>query len=175
MEDLAAKYGGKDHTPFNAFVMIVMSHGGEDDFILGVDQNSTKVEDLMKEFQETRCPSLKNKPKVFIIQACRGSSRRSSADNVSSQAIPSRLTQSDSEPGETDFSSDSTLPRSVVPEEADFLLAFATVPGYVSYRSPTDGACFIQVGNMSFYFLLAFFSVIKIQDDQEGGRWAEDL
>jgi len=32
----------------------------------------------------------------------------------------------------------------VFPPETDFLLAFATVPGYVSFRSPTSGAFFIQ-------------------------------
>ena len=158
MENLAAKYRGKDHTHFNAFVMIVMSHGEEDDFILGVDQNSTRVEDLMKEFQKTRCPSLRNKPKVFIIQACRGSSSRSPADHASSPALSLRSIQVDSEPRETDFSSDSTLPRSVVPKEADFLLAFATVPGHVSYRSREDGTYFIQVRKTSICFLLAFFN-----------------
>ena len=174
MEEVAKKYGAKDHSRFDAFVMIVMSHGEDDDYILGVDEKCTKVKDLMVNFQETKCPSLKKKPKVFIIQTCRGGSG-SSADNVSSQVVPLTSTQVDYEVCDAASSSDSTLPRSVLPPEADFVVAFATVPGYVSYRSPTDGACFIQVGNMSFYFLLAFFSVIKIQDDQEGGRWAEDL
>lgn len=151
MEKLAARYGDKDHTQFNAFVMIVMSHGEEDDYILGVDERSTKVKDLMMEFQETRCVSLKNKPKVFIIQTCRGRLRQSTADNISSQAVPSASSQVADEVCETYFSSDSTLPRSVVPTEADFLLAFATAPGYVAYRSE-GGTYFIQVRNMSIYF-----------------------
>lgn len=156
MKELAAGYGGKDHTLFTAFVMIVMSHGGENDCILGIDGNSTNVKELMMQFQETSCPSLKNKPKVFIIQTCRGSSDGLPADNVRSQAVPSTSTQADDELRE--FSFDSTLPRSVVPTEADFLLAFATVPGYVSYRSEKDGTFFMQVRNMSIYFLLAFFN-----------------
>ena len=156
---MAAKYGAEDHTPFNAFVMIVMSHGRENDFIVGVDDKSIKVEDLLTEFKEASCPSLKNKPKVFIIQACRGTVRISPANNVSSEAIPSRSTQVENKPCETDFSSDSTLPRSAVPTEADFLLAFATVPGYVSYRSVENGTYFIQVRNTSICFLLALFNL----------------
>lgn len=156
MEELAAWYGGEDHTQFNAFVMIVMSHGEENDCILGIDDSSTKVKDLMMKFQETRCLSLKNKPKVFIIQTCRGSSSRSPADN--SQAVQSTSILVDNELCETDLSTDSTLPRSVVPTEADFLLAFATVPGYVSYRNTKDGTYFIQVRKMSIYFLLAYFN-----------------
>jgi len=31
-----------------------------------------------------------------------------------------------------------------LPNEADFLLAMSTVPGYVSYRSKSDGTWFIR-------------------------------
>ena len=158
MENVAAEYGAKDHSRFDAFVMIVMSHGEDDDYILGVEKKGANVKDLMVEFQETKCPSLKKKPKVFIIQACRGVSG-SSADYVSSKVVPLTSTQMNYELCDAVSSSDSTLPRSVFPPEADFVVAFATVPGCVSYRSPTDGALFIQVGNMSFYFLLAFFRI----------------
>ena len=158
MENVAEKYGSQtDHSTFHAFVMVVMSHGVDGDCILGVDGRETSVKDLMVEFQETKCPSLKKKPKVFIIQACRGGSS-SPVDNVSARVVPSTSTQVDHELFELcDFPPDSTLPRSVVPPEADFLLAFSTVPGYVSYRLP-NGTFFIQVRNMSIYFLPAFFS-----------------
>ncbi|KAJ7384122.1 Caspase-8 isoform X1 [Desmophyllum pertusum] len=49
-----------------------MSHGGDRDCILGVDGRETTVKNLMFEFRGNKCPSLKNKPKVFIIQTCRG-------------------------------------------------------------------------------------------------------
>jgi len=143
MEDVAEKYGAEDHTKFDAFVMIVMSHGGDGDCILGVDGRETSVKNLMVEFQESNCPSLKKKPKVFIIQTCRGG-LGSSADIVISRAVPSTSTQVDYELCDASFLPDSTLPRSVFPPEADFVLAFATVPGYVSYRCTTDGTFFIQ-------------------------------
>ena len=151
MENVAEEYGGQtDHSTFDAFVMIVMSHGEDGDCILGVDGRKTSVKDLMDEFQETKCPSLKKKPKVFIIQACRGGSGGSVGD-VSAQA-----TQVDYELCGASLLPDSTLPRSVVPPEVDFVLAFSTVPGYVCYRLP-EGTFFIQVRNMRIYYLLAFF------------------
>ena len=149
MENVAAKYGAKDHSTFDAFVMIVMSHGGDRDCILGVNGRETSVKNLMVEFQERKCPSLKEKPKVFIIQTCRGSlvkvCKRSTfpAGNVISLAGPSASVQA----CDATLSSESTLPRSVFPLEFDFVLAFATVPGYVSFRSKEHGAFFIQVRN----------------------------
>ena len=153
MENVAKKYGGQtDHSTFNVFMMIVMSHGGDGNCILGVDGRETSVKDLMVEFQEQKCPSLKKKPKVFIIQACRGSLQdvqkklRSPAGDVFSQEVASTSTEEEDELYDS-FTSHSTLLRSVFPRECDFVLAFATVPGYVSYRRSTDGTYFIQVRN----------------------------
>ncbi|XP_078377977.1 caspase-3-like [Oculina patagonica] len=50
----------------------------------------------------------------------------------------------DNEPCGAPLLPDSTLPRSVFSQEADFVLAFATVPGYVSFRLPDSGTFFIQ-------------------------------
>ena len=154
MEDVAEKYGAKDHSAFDSFVMIVMSHGGDRDCILGVNGRETSVKNLMVEFQERKCPSLKEKPKVFIIQTCRGSlvkvCKRSTfpAGNAILQAGASTSIQADHEPCVASRSSESTLPRRVFPREFDFVLAFATVPGYVSYRSEEHGAFFLQVRNL---------------------------
>jgi len=42
-------------------------------------------------------------------------------------------------------SPDADLANGVSPREADFLLAFATVPGYKAWRSKRVGSWFIQV------------------------------
>ena len=44
-------------------------------------------------------------------------------------------------------SADSTLALSSYPLESDFLLAFATVPGYVAFRKDNHGSFFIQVSS----------------------------
>jgi len=133
MRKVAAKFAAKDHSQFDVFVFIVMSHGGPRDVIFGVGGRYISVEDLMTEFNAAKCPTLKNKPKLFFIQTCRGSSE---------ERLPPTC-------GGTDryapYSPDSTLPRSVCPQEADFLLAFATAPGYVAWRNRRNGSPFIQV------------------------------
>ncbi|XP_066029289.1 uncharacterized protein [Pocillopora verrucosa] len=151
LEKVAQDFGEANHEAYNAFVFIVMSHGGDRDCILGVDGRETTVKNLMSEFRENKCPSLKHKPKVFIIQTCRGYQRDadnsvpSSANDISLQVVTtSSREQKSSQPCGTAFSTDATLPRSVFPPEADFVLAFATAPGYVSYRHPLHGARFIR-------------------------------
>ena len=147
IEEVAQEYGGKNHDKFVAFVLIVMSHGYDEDCILGVDNKLVSVRSLMREFQAEKCPSLKGKPKILIIQTCRGSRKyefEGSEDYVESvNADPTEFYLADNRVDP--FSLDSSLSKSVFPPETDFLLAFATVPGYVSFRSPTSGALFIQV------------------------------
>ena len=92
LEKVAQKFGAANHKAYNAFVFIVMSHGGDRDCILGVDGRETTVKNLMCEFRENKCPSLKHKPKAFIIQTCRGC--RDNADNlISSPANDINLQQ----------------------------------------------------------------------------------
>ncbi|XP_044178990.1 uncharacterized protein LOC114974816 [Acropora millepora] len=146
IEGVAQEYGGKKHDKFVAFVLIIMSHGDDEDCILGVDNKPVSVRALMREFKAEKCPSLKGKPKILIIQTCRGSRRcdvERSGDFV--QSINADPTEFDLADNRVDpFLLDSSLSKSVFPPETDFLLAFATVPGYVSFRSPTFGAFFIQ-------------------------------
>ncbi|KAJ7393290.1 hypothetical protein OS493_006259 [Desmophyllum pertusum] len=133
MRQVAIDVAGEDHSAFDAFVFIIMSHGGDHDQIYGVDGRPVKIEELMSEFIATKCPTLQNKPKLFIFQSCRGSSTES--------MVPTNC-HIDPVPG---FSADSTLARGTCPQEADFLLAFAAAPGYYSYRNPKSGSLFIQV------------------------------
>ena len=90
----------------------------------------------MSEFNAVRCPSLANKPKIFLVQACRGPEKDVCLGPTDDQQI-----------ADITFS-DSTLSRSRVPKESDFLLAYGSVPGYVSYRMPNFGSFFIQVSRI---------------------------
>ena len=144
---VAQEYGGKKHDKFVAFVLIIMSHGDDEDCILGVDNKPVSVRALMGEFQAFRCPSLKGKPKILIIQTYRDS-RQCDVERLDDfvNSINADPTEFDLPDSNVDpFSLYSSLSKSVFPPENDFLLTFATVPGYVSFRSPTSGALFIQV------------------------------
>ena len=157
---MAEKYAKKDHRDFGAFFFILMSHGGNRDCILGVQGRKTSVENLMVEFQARNCPSLKGKPKVFIIQTCRGfrecinETFVSPVGSIQSQDVLSTSPPADAQSTGRPSTADSTLSRSVFPTEADFLLAFATVPGFVSFRFTEFGTIFIQVRMSTRLFLL---------------------
>ena len=136
MLDKATQLSQTDHSKYDAFVFVIMSHGGERDTVCGVDGESIETELLMSQFTATNCPSLENKPKLFFIQACRGNLQERSSPNrsdVYSDAVHHQ------------YLSDSTLPRSVCPNEVDFLLFFATAPGYRAFRKEGYGSPFIQV------------------------------
>lgn len=130
VEDVAAE----DHSNFDAFVLAIMTHGGDRDILCGVDDRTLTIEEVMMEFTAINCESLRNKPKLFIIQSCRGSSTEfiSPANRHSDICVPT-------------FHRDSTLARGAVPQGADFLLASSSTPGYLSYRYGESGSTFIQV------------------------------
>lgn len=142
MLDKATQLSQTDHSKYDAFVFIIMSHGGERDAVCGVDGESIGLELLMSQFTATNCRSLENKPKLFFIQACRGNRQERSSPIRSDfyrDAVRYRHRY------RHQHLSDSTLPRSVSPIEADFLLFFATAPGYQAFRKERCGSPFIQV------------------------------
>ena len=144
MRDLVRTTASENHSESDALFVIVMSHGGDHDTVLGVDQKNIAVEEMMSEFKAARCKTLEGKPKVFIFQVCRGSSSEFlQHDGLDGEHTVSRLR------------GDSTLSKGTSPQEADFLLAFATTPGYYSYRDKDHGTPFIQVSMK--VFIYAFY------------------
>ena len=104
----------------------------------------TGIEQLMSKFTAKRCPFLANKPKVFFIQACRG------------PAEDEFFTQSkDHKDYVAGLTCDSTLARCISSclQESDFLLGFATVPGYVAYKQTNYGSFYMQVSRTTVYQL----------------------
>ena len=59
-----------DHSQSDCFLCVVMSHGNDKDMFLSSDNKQIKFEDIMAPIKESK--SLKNKPKLFFFQACRG-------------------------------------------------------------------------------------------------------
>lgn len=109
----------EDHSSSASFVCVLLSHGDEGVFF-GTD-GSVELKYLTSLFRGDRCRSLVGKPKLFFIQACRGT---------------------DLDAGiETDSVDDDTTK---IPVEADFLYAFSTAPGYYSWRNTMTGSWFIQ-------------------------------
>lgn len=142
---VAKEIAARDHSQYNEFVFIIMSHGDKD-AIEGVDGAFVKVVQLMSQFSARDCPTLRNKPKLFFIQACRGELSDPRKDRLSTS-----LANTEDDGIAMVPCPDSALANGVTPLEADFLLSFATVPGYKAYRSAKVGSWYIHV---SIYMLL---------------------
>ncbi|NP_001188010.1 caspase-3b isoform X1 [Ictalurus punctatus] len=121
MKQLLKSVSQEDHSKSAMFVCVILSHGDEG-VIYGTD-DSIELKELSGFFRGDRCLSLVGKPKLFIIQACRGT---------------------DLDPGiETDSVSDSEGTHRI-PVEADFLYAYSTAPGYYAWRNTANGSWFIS-------------------------------
>lgn len=126
----------KDHTQADCVVCCVLTHGYEGG-LYGVDGGKVLLRELMELLDGHNCPSLIQKPKLFFIQACRG---------LKEQQVV--FLQSDGPNNNPDMEkcifSDAEVPRQSIPVEADYLMAMATVPGFVSFREKYRGTWFIQ-------------------------------
>ncbi|XP_069095426.1 caspase-7-like [Pleurodeles waltl] len=128
MERLLQKIAQEDHSDYACFACILLSHG-EEGLIYGTD-GPVAIKTMTALFRGDKCKSLVGKPKLFFIQACRGSE----FDNgITTDSGPANDTL------ETDAN-----PRYRIPVEADFLFAYSTVPGYYSWRNPGRGSWFVQ-------------------------------
>ena len=114
----------KDFSRYDCFVCVILSHGSKDG-IYGTDDKVINIEAITSLFRRDECPALEGKPKIFLIQACRGNQR---------DRIP---VESDGDPAQL-FSNPS------LPADADFLICFSSAPGHQSYRQPSVGSWFIS-------------------------------
>uniref|UniRef100_A0A1X7T3M0 Caspase family p20 domain-containing protein n=1 Tax=Amphimedon queenslandica TaxID=400682 RepID=A0A1X7T3M0_AMPQE len=114
MEAEVKKYSEKEHT--GAFFLILLSHGGEG-VVYGTDEAEVKVQKLKENFYNTKChDSLVGKPKVFVIDACRGNNKE-------------RCTLSKSKPGPSLPSKPKIQTDVTVTDSADILTIFASTRG----------------------------------------------
>ncbi|KAM8924369.1 caspase-7 [Pelodytes ibericus] len=128
MERLLQNVAQQNHNDSACFACVLLSHG-EEGLIYGTD-GSMAIKTLTTLFRGDKCRSLVGKPKLFFIQACRGSEF--------DEGI-----QTDSGPANDSLETDAN-PRYKIPVEADFLFAYSTVPGYYSWRNPGRGSWFVQ-------------------------------
>ncbi|KOC64156.1 Caspase-1, partial [Habropoda laboriosa] len=115
------KASAEDHTDADCLVIAAMSHG-ESGFLFSAD-SVYSADSLWTPFTANRCPTLAGKPKLFFIQACRGTQTDSGVE----------IRQ------ETDSATAYTIPSF-----ADILVAYSTYDGFYSMRNSDTGSWFIQ-------------------------------
>ena len=106
------KLAREDFTEHDCLVVCVLTHG--DSNCLYAKDDKYNVEYLFDAFKSDLCKTLAGKPKIFIIQACRG-------DRLDNGSI-------------INFDVEDSNSFDVrIPQWADYLMAYSTVPGYYRY------------------------------------------
>jgi len=72
MKDTVVKILEKPLSSYHGLVVFVMTHGGEGGKLFGSDGEHITIEEIASLFNANNCPELIDKPKIFVIQACRG-------------------------------------------------------------------------------------------------------
>jgi len=142
MDDMMARYAASNHANYDCFVSAILSHGTIG-HVYGVDGWPITIRDLSNHFKPLNCPTLKGKPKIFFIQACQGSDK-DIAVRVESDSPMGENAENDSPV--SNVQPDANEPREPItlPNEADFLLGYSTMPGFVSFRDIDSGSWYIS-------------------------------
>ncbi|XP_073334420.1 caspase-6-like [Pagrus major] len=120
-----------DYSDADCFLLVFLSHG-EEDHVWTFDEKIS-IQDITSKFKGDKCRSLVGKPKIFILQACRGNKYD---DPVTACAV--RDSESDTDDVE-DACAIQTLPAG-----ADFIMCYSTAEGYYSVRNTQNGSWYIQ-------------------------------
>ncbi|XP_067010536.2 caspase-1 [Anabrus simplex] len=111
-----------NHIDADCLLVAVMTHGKEG--LLHANDIPYPVSLLWANFVGEKCLSLVGKPKIFIIQACRG--------GMLDKGVPVAM-ERDSHPNSY-----------VLPTHSDVLIVQSAPEGHASWRNEHSGSCFIQ-------------------------------
>uniref|UniRef100_A0A672LTH2 Caspase family p20 domain-containing protein n=1 Tax=Sinocyclocheilus grahami TaxID=75366 RepID=A0A672LTH2_SINGR len=100
----------------SCFILVIMAHGVQD-----------YHDNIFQMFDNRQCPAMRGKPKLFIVQACRG-------DVCHSMGYPSLLCDSGG------FSSPCHGLPTLLPTMSDYMKVYAAQPGHVAFRNPDHGS-----------------------------------
>ena len=127
MREAIQKYAEHDYTSYGCLIIFLMSHVDKSK-IVSSDSACIDLNEFITPLKTNA--SLKSKPKIFFIQACRGSTEMSvDNDAKRSSSFPSSF-----------FDHVNRLPK-----EVDFLFSYSTLEDHVLYRDEDNGTWYIQM------------------------------
>ncbi|XP_045433471.1 caspase-1-like isoform X2 [Pipistrellus kuhlii] len=130
----------KDHSTSDSTFLVFMSHGLLDRLCgTGHSDEHPDVlpyDTIFRIFNNRNCPSLKDKPKVIIVQACRGENRGETWVSDSPAAVMDSSSQS------AESLEDDAVYKAHV--EKDFIAFCSSTPHNMSWRDPSTGSRFIS-------------------------------
>lgn len=148
LKDVVFKFAKEDHKKFDSVIVCLLSHGLEGK-IYGIDGGLVSIEEIMRMFKGNNTKDLIGKPKLFFIQACRGGEfdRGINIEKTDSAEAPDEEKKVE-EILEEIYPDDTTdsgfLSQQSLPSDSDILIAYSTVPGFVSWRNQDEGSWFVQ-------------------------------
>ncbi|KAJ8368781.1 hypothetical protein SKAU_G00088090 [Synaphobranchus kaupii] len=127
----------EEHLQSDSTFVVIMSHGKRD-AICGIhydpddpasEDHLFSIDNIFEHLNNQNCVGLRGKPKVIVIQACRGDESGS-------------IWVSDSAPKSTSALEDDGIKKTL--KEKDFSCLMSCTPGTKSYRDKEKGTLFIQ-------------------------------
>jgi len=113
---------------YDCFVGVVMAHGNSKGEFQVADGKIAFNEDVLSRFRTSRCRKLAGKPKIFLVNTCRGGG---DTDVITIEA----------DYDEVDLMGNMSLK---VADDSDFFVAYSTLPGRVSWRDRSQGSWMIS-------------------------------
>ncbi|XP_067362977.1 caspase a-like [Channa argus] len=143
--------------------VVIMSHG-KLGAVLGINwkdgdekPDEFPVNNIYTHLGSQKCPALLNKPKIIIIQACRGEEDGSVL--VSDSVVTDDVRPPQPVPSASELDIEDDMVRSVH-KEKDFISLLSSTPDTVAYRHKEHGSFLIQ-------FIVDVFNSSSRQDDIE--------
>ena len=149
IENLLILASTKDHSDADCFMCVIMSHGtiladgglG----VIGVDGELINIEEGAKSFFSNKnCPTLKNKPRLFFVDACWGQGLMEVTSGINIDDITKASFNSRNSSNSSILTNSYSSVSASNPDISDFLFSFSTLPTYVSLRDRHKGNWFIQ-------------------------------
>lgn len=119
----------RDFTDYGCVAVAVLTHGSNDGLLRAKDQQYSEIE-IINHFKVLNRPTLVTKPKIIIIQACRGTKIVPGAPVFLSGKVRKDV--------------DEELEPYILPVEADMLILHSSYGGSPSHRNELHGTWFIQ-------------------------------
>ena len=143
------EYSKMKHNDYQCFVLCILSHGSSEG-VFGTDGECVSMKFIRQSFVGDECQTLHGKPKIFLIQACRGS-----------EVDQGKFFRPD-----TSLSPDGSRPApKLLAVDTDLVLAYATTPGmnfmFIFHYTFTQKPCNNWNGTISIFCFQVFDSLLS--------------
>lgn len=137
IREVVKELQSRHHSKFDSFICCILSHGGKEGHIYGVDGVMVSLDDITRSFNGEQCAGLIGKPKLFFLQACRGD-KTDKGVRIDGDEEEELHVMTDEGPR---IATDSDY---TIPSAADFCFSYATPDYHSALRDPDNGSWYIS-------------------------------